>query len=471
MTAAIKSGSGKTMVTAGLIRALVKKGLKVHAKKCGPDYIDPMYLRIASQGKTGNLDPFFCSRDMLRYLIASEGWESDITVIEGVMGYYDGLGGVSEKGSSYDAATATKTPVVMIVDSKGLSVTLSAVIKGVLEYRRDNLIQGIILNRISSSFYERIAPCIETECGIRVLGYVPELKDAAIGSRHLGLTMPFENDGIAEKIDRIADIISETVDIEAFITLAGTAEPIDPGIPAELAAVLSGDEARIIKKTAPVIAVAGDEAFAFCYDDNLKLLEELGGCIKFFSPIHDKEIPKDASGIIFYGGYPEEYAGELSANKTMLASVRKAHSDGIPIIAECGGFMYLSNELEDKEGNVFDMCGVIPGKTFYAGRAIRFGYFEAKALKSGLYGREGTVFRGHEFHHWDCSANGEDFEAAKPMSDKRYTCIFHDDTIAAGFPHVYAYSSPEMYLNFLYKCALRCSGTTDAEAPEKGKKC
>ncbi len=454
MIAAPKSGSGKTMVTCALIRALVKRGLKVCARKCGPDYIDPMFHRNALGVETGNLDPYFNDAGILRYLLASGCKHNDMTVIEGVMGYYDGLGGVSSVASTYDAARGTDTPVILVVDAKGMSVTLSAIIKGLLDYRQDNKIKGVILNGISGQLYDKIASVIEKECGIPALGYMPILPDADIASRHLGLMQPDEIADMDARIDRMAEQLEESVDIDGIIKIAKEAEPLEDRMPEELGMILKSDKAEKIKETAPVIAIARDEAFGFYYDDNIRLLEKLGARIKYFSPMHDDELPEGISGIILYGGYPEEHLKKLCENKTMRASIKKAHEDGIPIAAECGGFMYLQKLIEGRDGNEYEMCGVFPGKAFHSGHLVRFGYMEAVALKRGLYGDAGIRFRGHEFHHWDCTVNGEDFEAEKPMSDKRYTCMVHADDIAAGFPHIYAYAAPELYVNFLYKCSL-----------------
>lgn len=451
--AAPKSGSGKTMFTIGLIRVLMRRGLRVGSRKCGPDYIDPMFHRRALLINSGNLDPYFTKDDMLRYLLSSGCRDNDITVIEGVMGYYDGLGGISSEAGTYDVARKTDSPVILVVDAKGASVTLAAIIKGVLDFKKDNRIRGIILNRLSPSFYERIKNVIEAECGVSVLGYIPELKDIEISSRHLGLIQPCEIDDIDVKINRIADCIEETVSIDMILDTAREAPALSSEVPAEHAALLLSDKAEGVRRAKPVIAVASDEAFGFWYDDNIRLLKEFGAEIAYFSPLHDKRLPDNAAGVILYGGYPENHAKALHDNAAMRSSVREAYDRGIPIIAECGGFMYLQDKLEDKDGSEYDMCGVIPGKAYHTGHLVRFGYLEAEALKSGLYGQAGLKFRGHEFHHWDCTVNGEDFQAEKPMSDKRFGCMIHEDRLAAGFPHIYAYNDPMMYLNFLEKCA------------------
>ena len=451
LISALSSGSGKTTMTCGLIRALKNRGLKVSARKCGPDYIDTMFLRTALSVRAGNLDPYFTDGEVMRYLLASGCSDSDITVIEGVMGYYDGIGGTSVSGSTYEVARETCTPVILILDASGISVTLSAMVKGILDYKKDNNIRGLILNRISPAFYDRLKGLLEKECGVGVLGYLEKLDEIEVGSRHLGLLQPYEIDKVMDKIDITAAGLGKTVDIDEIIRIASQAEGLDPEAPARLGEVLNSEEADRIRRAHPVVAVARDEAFSFYYDDNIRLLTELGADIRYFSPLKDVSLPEGTQGIILYGGYPENHADTLSENRAMLAAVRNAHKAGIPIIAECGGFMYLSDSLTDAEGNTYKLCGCLPGQVYNEGRLTRFGYMEATALTDGLYGKAGTGFRGHEFHHYDCSYNGSDFEAHKPGRDISYRCMFHTDTLAAGFPHIYAFNNPVMYLNALLK--------------------
>ena len=451
LISALSSGSGKTTMTCGLIRALKNRGLKVSARKCGPDYIDTMFLRTALSVRAGNLDPYFTDGEVMRYLLASGCSDSDITVIEGVMGYYDGIGGTSVTGSTYEVARETCTPVILILDASGISVTLSAMVKGILDYKKDNNIRGLILNRISPAFYDRLKGLLEKECGVRVLGYLEKLDEIEVGSRHLGLLQPYEIDKVMDKIDITAAGLGKTVDIDEIIRIASQAEGLDPEAPARLGEVLNSEEADRIRRAHPVVAVARDEAFSFYYDDNIRLLTELGADIRYFSPLKDVSLPEGTQGIILYGGYPENHADTLSENRAMLAAVRNAHKAGIPIIAECGGFMYLSDSLTDAELNTYKLCGCLPGAVYNEGRLTRFGYMEASALTDGLYGKAGTTFRGHEFHHYDCSYNGSDFEAHKPGRDISYRCMFHTDTLAAGFPHIYAFNNPVMYLNALLK--------------------
>ena len=438
--AAPKSGSGKTLISSGIMRAFINSGKKVSAFKCGPDYIDPMFHRVIG-AKSGNLDTFFCDENTVRYLLNEGAEGSDITLIEGVMGYYDGLGGISVEASAYDVARVTKTPVILIADCKGTSVSVVAQIKGFVEYKAESYIKGVILNRISSMLYSEIKQLIENEIGVAVLGYVPEIKEFSLESRYLGLVMPHEIDGFKEKINTLADIISQTVDLDGIMKLGENAEDIE---------INSIPIPSVTKKVR--IGVALDKAFCFYYQENLKLIEKMGGEIIYFSPLEDKKLPKGLNGIIFGGGYPELFAKELSANKSMLESVKNALSNKIVCIAECGGFMYLQNSIEDKDGISYPMVGYLNGNVFKTNKLNRFGYITLKANSDTIFGEAGTEMKGHEFHYWDSSENGNAFTAVKPNRNRSWQCVYADENIFAGFPHLHFYSNVKAILKFIEKC-------------------
>ncbi len=439
--AAPKSGSGKTMITCGMIEVFKRRNLRTVSFKCGPDYIDPMFHRQALGIPSGNLDTFFTDENVTRYLLCDKARNADITVIEGVMGYYDGLGGQSERASAYEVAQVTDTPVVLILDGKGASVSLAAMIKGIIEYRGNSHICGVLLNRVSSSYYERLKEVIERECQTKVLGYLPELKNLAVPSRHLGLIAPEEMEGFRSWISQIADAIEKTVDIEAILSVA------------ENASMFVGEEPSLPQLSRRVrLAVARDEAFSFYYTENLELLKKMGADLVEFSPIHDKTLPEGIDGLLLGGGYPERYAGELEAAEEMRESIRKSCEKGLPCLAECGGFLYLQQELEDTEGNPRKMAGVLHGRGYRTDKLCRFGYIEAESKKPGVAGIAGFRIKGHEFHYWDCSENGEDFLAHKPLSQTNYPCMVHTPALLAGFPHFYYYSNPDMVYQFLLSC-------------------
>lgn len=447
MLAAPKSGSGKTMLTCALLQTLKDRGEQVISYKCGPDYIDPMFHKKVIDIPSKNLDTFFTNEEQTKRRFLSGRTEREIAVLEGVMGLYDGLGGVRKEGSSYHLAEVTDTPVILVVDAKGMGKSILALIAGFLAYDEKKLIKGVLLNRMSKSYYQILKPLIEQELKIRVVGYFPEYKRFQIESRHLGLKMPEELPHIKEELKLLSQAFAETVSLDEIMTIAEEAGGLSqPGIEG----VKKGTE----NKDMPVIAVARDEAFCFYYEDNLQLLEEYGARLSYFSPLHDRTLPQECDGILLGGGYPELYAEELGENKTMLSQIREAISDGIPIVAECGGFMYLHEFIQDKENKKQSMTGVIPAGCHDTGKLVRFGYIEIKEKKASFL-PEGQVIRGHEFHYFDSEKNGEDCIASKPVSGKTYPCILAGETYWMGFPHLYYPSNPAFARNFVEKAAKR----------------
>lgn len=440
LLAAPKSGSGKTLFTCGLLALCKRRGIKAAAAKCGPDYIDPMFHRKVLGVPSCNIDPFFTDENMTRCLLARRAAGAQLTVLEGVMGYYDGLGGQSERASSYEAARVTASPVVLTVDGKGASVSLAALVKGIAEYRADSNVQGILLNRVSAGYYPRLKELLERECQIPVLGYLPELPELEVPSRHLGLVSPEELQAFDGWISRVADELEKSAELEKLFALAEAApdlvyeEPSIPRLPGRVR-----------------IGIARDEAFSFYYKENLELLERMGAELVGFSPIHDGALPEKLDGLLLGGGYPELYAEELERNLSMRESIRGAVREGLPCLAECGGFLYLQEKLEGADGVSRDMAGALCGKGFRTDRLCRFGYVEVETRTAGVLGDKGQRLKGHEFHRWDCTENGDDALAGKPMG-KTYHCMVHSNTLAAGFPHFYYYSNPQAAYAFLYRC-------------------
>ena len=272
MIAAPKSGSGKTMITCGLLRAFLLRGKKVAAFKCGPDYIDPLFHETVVGAPSRNLDPFFTDGPMTRYLFGRHANSADLSVIEGVMGYYDGLGGTSDEASAYDLAQMTDTPVILVMDARGMSLSVLAELQGFLKFRQNSGIRGVIFNRMSKSMYQLLAPMVKETLGIRPLGYVPECPDCRLESRHLGLVLPDEVKDLSGRLDRLAAVLEETADLDGMLELAAEARELSAEMPAKLKQLLDSPQAENIRRTAPVIGVARDEAFQFIYADNLKLL-------------------------------------------------------------------------------------------------------------------------------------------------------------------------------------------------------
>lgn len=437
------SGSGKTLITCGILQALVNRGMKVASFKCGPDYIDPMFHGRVIGTRSRNLDTFFTDTETTRYLFAENASDCDIAVTEGVMGYYDGLGGIRTEGSTYDVAAALAIPAVLIVSCRGASLSILAMIKGFLEYRPDSRIKAVILNQISPMIYGQLKPLIEEELGVKVLGYVPKLTDLNLESRHLGLVLPGEIEALKEKLNRLAAVLEETLDLDAFCALAEDTEELTIQVP-EIPVLEAPKKIRL--------AVAADDAFCFTYQDNLKLLETMGAELVFFSPLQDKKLPEEVDGMILSGGYPELHAKTLSENHSMREAIRKAIEDGMPCIAECGGFLYLHRELEGQDGVFYPMAGVLDAKAYRTDRLGRFGYITLTAEEDQLLGKAGMEIRGHEFHYWDSEQCGNSFHAKKPVGKREWDCVNSSKSLYAGFPHLFFWSNPEAAYEFLKKC-------------------
>ena len=462
MFAATRSGSGKTTVTCGVLAALKKQNIKVQAYKCGPDYIDPMFHRTVLGIDTGNLDTFFAGADAIGRILARDTKDAELIVMEGVMGYYDGVGGTTTMASSYELSKVTKTPVVLIVDAKGASVTLAATIRGIMEYKKDSRIAGVILNRVSPMFYSRLKQVIETECGIPVLGYLPEDATFAVPSRHLGLLQPDEMQKQRDWVETVAEAARKTINIDRIFEIAAQAEMLQIQKPADVrqetvdmqdesANTSCGHAEEKDNCEFPAgyrIGVARDAAFSFYYRENLRMLEDMGAELVYFSPLVDAHVPK-VDALIFGGGYPELYAKQLYDNRSMRASVRQALESGMPCHAECGGFLYLGKSLADAEGNVYEMVDFLDGAGFRTERLQRFGYVELAPQDAGVFAVN-TVLRGHEFHYWDSTDCGDACLAWKPLSkQKTYPCMVKKKGTFAGFPHLY-YSGAEEFFYHLF---------------------
>ena len=442
MFAATRSGSGKTTVTCGVLAALKKQNIKVQAYKCGPDYIDPMFHRTVLGIDTGNLDTFFADADAIGCILARDTKNAELIVMEGVMGYYDGVGGTTTMASSYELSKDTKTPVVLIVDAKGASVTLAATIRGIMEYKKDSRVAGVILNRVSPMFYSRIKHVIETECGIPVLGYLPEDASFAVPSRHLGLLQPGEMQKQRDWVETVAEAARKTIDIDGILEIAAQAEMLQ-------IQKATGETEKSKFPAGYRIGVARDAAFSFYYRENLRMLEDMGATLVYFSPLTDAHVP-EVDALIFGGGYPELYAKQLYENQSMRASVWQALEAGMPCHAECGGFLYLGKSLADAEGNVYEMVGFLDGAGFRTERLQRFGYVELAPQEADAFAVN-TVLRGHEFHYWDSTDCGDACLAWKPLSkQKTYPCMVKKKGTFAGFPHLY-YAGAE---NFFYHLFL-----------------
>lgn len=429
LLAAPRSGSGKTTMTCALLMALKRRGCAPCAFKSGPDYIDPMFHRAVLGVESRNLDLFFSAPETVRTLYARGAAGHGAAVCEGAMGFYDGLGGVSDRASAWHLADTLGLPVLLVVEPKGQSLTLAAELKGLNSFRTPSHIAGILLNNCTARMHALLAPMLEKETGLPVLGFLPKLPEAVIGSRHLGLYTAAEVENLQQKLALLADAAEEHIDWPRLLALC---EKEPPALPARA----ETPPARVR------IAVAQDEAFCFIYAETLEAFRDAGAEVVFFSPLRDTALPENIGGLYLPGGYPELHARELSGNASLLREIKQKIESGLPTAAECGGFLYLGQSLTDAEGQSWPMAGVLPGEAKDAGRLVRFGYAALSADSDSMLFRAGESFPIHEFHHWDSTANGVALAAKKPVGGAAWRCGFINEHFYAGFPHLYWAGTP-----------------------------
>ena len=429
LLAAPRSGSGKTTMTCALLMALKRRGCAPCAFKSGPDYIDPMFHRAVLGVESRNLDLFFSAPETVRTLYAKGAAGHGAAVCEGAMGFYDGLGGVSDRASAWHLADTLGLPVLLVVEPKGQSLTLAAELKGLDSFRTPSHIAGILLNNCTARMHALLAPMLEEETGLPVLGFLPKLPEAVIGSRHLGLYTAAEVENLQQKLALLADAAEEHIDWPRLLALC---EKEPPALPARA----ETPPARVR------IAVAQDEAFCFTYAETLEAFRDAGAEVVFFSPLRDTALPENIGGLYLPGGYPELHARELSENTSLLREIKRKIESGLPTAAECGGFLYLGQSLTDAEGQNWPMVGVLPGEAKDAGRLVRFGYAALSADSDSMLFRAGESFPIHEFHHWDSTANGAALAAKKPVGGAEWRCGSVNEHFYAGFPHLYWAGTP-----------------------------
>lgn len=443
MIAAPQSGSGKTLITCALLQALKEKNYYLESFKCGPDYIDPMFHKTVLGISSRNLDPFFTEDSITRMLLAKGQDSRDLAVIEGVMGLYDGLGGIREEASSYALAKATNTPIILTVNARGMGRSLLALLSGFLQYDTAHLIKGVILNQTPSSFASVLSKKIEETFHIPIVASFPVRDDVRIESRHLGLVMPYELEDIQSRLKIASQVLCENANIEQILEIAKSAPKLEYDVKRDIKQKLTEKTIRI--------GVARDEAFCFYYEDNLDLLKSLGAKLIFFSPLHDDTLPKDLDGILFGGGYPELYLKELEENESMRNSVKSAIENKMPSLAECGGFMYLHDTIFDSEKKPYKMAGVIHACCMKKERLVRFGYLTLNS-KTDSFLQKGETIRGHEFHYYDSEDNGECAIAKKPVGTRSWECVHAGSDHWWGFAHLSYYSNPKFAEKFAEAC-------------------
>ncbi|AFZ67796.1 cobyrinate a,c-diamide synthase [Deinococcus peraridilitoris] len=442
IVAAPHSGAGKTTVTAAILAGLRAHGLRVQPFKAGPDYLDPTHLGAAAGVAARNLDSFLLPPGTLEALFVRAARGADVSIIEGVMGLFDGRDPLSDDASTADLARRLGVPVVLVLDVRGAARSAAAMALGFARFAPDLNIAGVILNRVGSERHARLCEAALAQVGVRSFGFLPRDERVGVPERHMGLVLAGE-----ARIDHAAlTHAAQQLDLPGLLEVARSSPPL-PDPPALLP--------RTPRPARACIALARDEAFNFYYPDALDVLRDLGAELIEFSPLRDGCVP-DAGALLIGGGYPELHAAPLSANTAMRASVRSFAASGRPVIAECGGLMYLGETLRDLGGRSHRMCGVIPARTVMRQRPI-LGYREVVTRSQTPYGPAGTGLRGHEFHF---------SELETPLQPPAYGRVGGGETegyaagnVLASYVHLHLAAHPEAAEHFV-ELAARWTGRT-----------
>ena len=426
------SHCGKTTIACGLLAAFRNRGLAVSAYKTGPDYIDPQYLRQAGKCEAYNLDTWLMSEQRTLELFARTSRDTDIAIIEGAMALYDG-----GTHSTATIAKLLKASVILVVDAKSLGESAAAIALGFREYDHDVNLAGIVLNNAGSDYHVKIIADELARLGLPFLGAIRRNDALRVPERHLGLVPVSENAGF--------DVEAVRLTVEGSINL-GEVFRLAENVP------LSAKPTRLRPSPERVrVGVARDEAFSFYYPESLAVLEDMGAELVYFSPIHDDELPK-ADGYIFGGGFPEMFAGELAGNATMLRSVKQ---NTCPVLAECGGMMYLCRSMTDLQGNSHAMAGIIPANAVMTARPV-LGYMEAQSLRKNILCEAGQVIRGHEFHYSQLKPEIPEelcaFRLTRRNTNSSHFGGYIHENVLASYLHINLFGYPELAEKFIHSC-------------------
>ncbi|CEO31952.1 cobyrinate a,c-diamide synthase [Paraclostridium sordellii] len=442
LIAGTNSGVGKTTISLGIMQALTKRNLKVQPYKVGPDYIDPSYHTFITGRDSRNLDSYMLDDEKIKYIFKNASKDADISVIEGVMGLYDGLGIDLNSCTSSYTSKILKSPVILVINGKAMSSSAAAMVLGYKELDKEVNIKGVIVNNVKTkNHYELIKEAIEKYCNVEVLGYFPPNEKFKLGSRHLGLVPSVEIEALTEKFYDLGSEIEKYINIDRLIEISES-EEIET----------SFELNELPKFKNKSIAVAYDKAFNFYYKENLELLNQMNIEIKTFSPLYDKIVPK-ADCIYIGGGFPEVFAKELGINKKMRESIKKAHENNVPIYAECGGLMYLGEKLLDLDGNEYEMVGIFEGISKMTKSLKRFGYCDGIAKVDTVFSNKGDIIKGHEFHHSEFNSNEEcSYKMVKKRGnkivDEWYGGYSKGNTLAT-YLHTHFYNNLDSIIKFI----------------------
>ena len=444
--AGVRSGVGKTTVATGIMGALARRGHRVQPFKAGPDYIDPSYHALACGVPSRNLDTWLLPHRTVIELFQRASALRDVSVVEGVMGVFDGHSSLSEEGSTAELAKLLEAPVILVADASKVARSIAAEILGFQQFDPQLTIAGVILNGVGGPRHlEFCQPQIEATTGLPVLGYLPRREELVQPERHLGLIPTVEGTVARRWYDCLVDQVEETIDVERILTLADASNrgAVDAEIfPLEPQAKRA------------VIAIAMDKAFSFYYQDSLDLLEAWGAELAPFSPMEDSRLPEGAGGIYLGGGFPEMFAAQLAENTPMHASIRDAVGRGVPVYAECGGLMYLGKSLRDLEGVEYPMLDLIPAVSAMSDRRMTLGYRELESCADSPVLRRGQRVRGHEFH-WSTLEQPPDpgHSVYRVLDQQNRADGFQVGSIWASYVHIHLASDPSLARRFVDTCA------------------
>ena len=444
MVAGTGSGAGKTTVAIGLMAAYKALGYTVQGFKCGPDYIDPTFQSAVTGRAARNLDSWMCGAPAVQEIFTRGVKEADIAIIEGVMGLFDGKDPLSDTGSAAEIAEITNTPVLLVVDCGGMARSAAAIVKGFQKLSPRIRLCGVVANRVGSKgHYELIRQAVEKECEIPVVGYLIKDEDLHMPERHLGLVPAIERGELQPFFQKLSETIQQCFHLDVLYALMNK-EPLHKQNPLF---GLPETEKRVR------IAVAKDKAFHFYYPENLELLEHYGAEIVYFSPLRGEKVPLGVHGLYLGGGFPEEFASELSVQKDVHASVHKAVESGMPVLAECGGFIFLTETIETVGGEVYPLVGVVPGKVRMQPRLAALGYREISGANGNFLLGPDDHARGHEFHY-SIFEPSEDFPSGYLTSGLRGEKEegFLKRNLVAGFTHIHFASNPKIAKRWVDQC-------------------
>jgi len=427
------SNSGKTTITASILKALSHEGVSISPFKAGPDYIDPMFHKFVCGKPSHNLETFMLDTETVNFLFERNSAGSDISIVEGVMGLFDGLGS-EHRGSTAYLSEILHAPVVLVLNAKGMSRSAAAMVSGYMNFEKNTRIEGVILNNVSGDrHYAGLERAITENCGVKCLGYMPRNPEIEIGSRHLGLIPVEELPGFRNKLEIMGKMAQDNIDLKAFLETAEDFESSNIQDPASEVEGM-GQGLRI--------GIPMDRAFNFYYDDNLQLFRQAGVELVEFSPIEDEKLPEKIDGLYLGGGFPEVFVKELNSNQSMIADIRTKLEAGMPAFAECGGLMYLTKSIENLDQSRHDVVGFFDCASVMTKRLHRFGYVNVKF--------EDIKIRGHEFHHTKLEEINDTemkyaYDVSRVSVDQKWECGLSKKNVLAGYAHIHFYSNIEFF--------------------------